>query len=142
MKSVIIRIFLLFLLALMPLLIAVTLGGCGGKGAVAPTAFEWPELIRFEVLLRETENLLASGETVEVLKRRNSLLEAGWAVALPSVPANVGDMEKVRPLLGDVVSKLNGLAVAALESVKMKEIILGLRPLLTELFAASGVEHP
>jgi len=142
MKSVVIRSFRLFLFVLMPLIIAVTLGGCGGKETVPLTTVEWPELIRFEALLRETEQLVASGETVEVLKRRNALLEAGWAVAPPSVPANVADMEKVRPLLGDLVSKLNGLAVPSLEPVKMNELVLGIRPILIELFDASGIERP
>jgi hypothetical protein len=142
MKSVVIRSFRLFLLVLLPLIAPVTLGGCFGKETAPPTAVEWPELIRFDALLRESAQLAASGETVEVIRRRNTLLEAGWAVAPPSVPANVADMEKVRPLLGDLVSKLNGLAVPSLEPVKLNEIILGIRPILIELMDASGVERP
>src|SRR5690606_28617500 len=99
-----------------------------------------PELVRFDGILREAEQIVRTGDTVAALTNRQILLEAGWAVAPPTVPANVADMEKVRPLLGDLVSKLNGLAVSSLAPEKLEEIVLATRPILNELFEASGVE--
>lgn len=140
MKCTVFQSFRKFSLTLVAVIIAVSSGGCGKKAVVTPASVEWPELIRFDALLEETEKLVMSGEMLAALKNRQILLEAGWAVAPPTVPANVTDMEKVRPLLGDLVSKLNGLAVPSLEPEKLKEIILGIRPILIELFEAAGVE--
>jgi len=129
-----------FLLAMM--LPGLTGTGCREQAANYAAVVSWPELVRFDELLREAESLVAEGRTLEVLEKRNAFLNAGWAVAPASVPENAADMEKVRPLLGDLVSKLNGLAVPTLDSVKLGELITGIRPILNELFEASGVTRP
>ena len=49
---------------------------------------------------------------------------------------------KVRPLLGDLVSKLNGLAAPSLDSGIVGELVTGTRPIVNELFVASGAERP
>lgn len=134
------------LLRLFPLFFAVilslTCSGCGEKEKAPATVVTWPELVHFDGVLREAESLVAEGRTLEVLEKRNALLNAGWAIAPASVPENVANMEKVRPLLGDLGSKLNGLAVPSLDSVKLGELVTGTRPILNELFEASGVVRP
>jgi hypothetical protein len=119
-----------------------TCSGCGKKEKAPATVVTWPELVHFDEVLRETESLVAERRVQETLEKRITLLEAGWAVAPSSVPANVANMEKVRPLLGDLVSKLNGLAVSQLSSVKLGEIVTATRPILNELFEAIGVARP
>lgn len=134
------------LLRLFPLFFAVilslTCSGCGEKEKAPATVVTWPELVHFDGVLLEAESLVAEGRTLEVLEKRNAFLNAGWAVAPASVPENVADMEKIRPLLGDLGSKLNGLAVPSLDSVKLGELVTGTRPILNELFEASGVVRP
>jgi hypothetical protein len=134
------------LLRLFPLFVAVilslTCSGCGENEKDPATVVTWPELVHFDGVLREAESLVAEGRTLEILEKRNSFLNAGWAIAPASVPENVADMEKVRPLLGDLSSKLNGLTVSSLDSVKLGELVTGTRPILNELFEASGVVRP
>ena len=122
--------------------IGLTCTSCGEKEAASATVVIWPELVHFDGVLREAESLVADGRTLEVLEKRNDFLNAGWAIAPASVPENVANMEKVRPLLGDLSSKLNGLAVPSLDSVKLGELVTGTRPILNELFEASGVVRP
>ncbi len=140
MKYVLLPSLRCFRIPLLVVLAAVSAGGCGREEAVAPAPVEWPELVRFDGILREAEQLVRAGDTVAALTNRQLLLEAGWAVAPPTVPANVADMEKVRPLLGDLVSKLNGLAVSSLAPEKLEEIVIAIRPILNELYEASGVD--
>lgn len=134
------------LLRLFPLFFAVilslTCSGCGEKEKAPATVVTWPELVHFDGVLREAESLVAEGRTLEVLEKRNAFLNAGWAIAPASVPENVANIEKIRPLLGDLGSKLNGLAVPSLDSVKLGELVTGTRPILNELFEASGVVRP
>lgn len=129
-------------LCFVSILIGLTCTSCGEKEAASATVVIWPELVHFDGVLREAESLVADGRTLEVLEKRNDFLNAGWAIAPASVPENVANMEKVRPLLGDLSSKLNGLAVPSLDSVKLGELVTGTRPILNELFEASGVVRP
>lgn len=129
-------------LCLVAILIGLTCTSCGEKEEVPAAVVSWPELVHFDGVLREAESLIAGGRTLEVLEKRNAFLNAGWAIAPASVPENVANREKVRPLLGDLGSKLNGLAVPSLDSVKLGELVTGTRPILNELFEASGVERP
>jgi hypothetical protein len=122
--------------------IGLTCAGCWKKEEASASVVTWPELVHFDKVLREAESLVAESRTREILEKRVALLNAGWAVAPASAPENVADMEKVRSLLGDLVSKLNGLAVSSLPSVKLNELILGTRSILNELFEVSGVKRP
>ena len=133
------RLFSLILVTTIAILIC---SGCGKKEGKSASVVTWPELVEFDKRLREAEALVAEGRLLEVLEKRKTFLNAGWAVAPSSVPENVAGMDKVRPLLGDLVSKLNGLAAPSLDSGIVGELVTGTRPIVNELFVASGAERP
>lgn len=106
----------------------------GGHVAVA-----WPEFERFEPLLLEAVGLIEAGKTAEVLLRRGQLLETGWAVNLQTLPPVANDCETLRQLLGDLVNKLNRLAVPAIDQAMMSEVIVGMKPIVTQIGRASHI---
>jgi len=135
-KTVIWQPFRIILITL--LLAHFTLGCSGKKPAGEPVALEWPEFERFEVLLLESAGLIEAGKTTEVLLRRGQLVEAGWAVSMRTLPATSNNGETLRLLLGDLVSKINYLAVPAIDSSIMSEVIIGMKPIVAEIGRASG----
>jgi hypothetical protein len=132
----------LFTLIPLSILTGLTHTGCEERAESPALRVEWPELTRFEAVLREAESLVATQKNMELLQMRTTLLKVGWSVTPASLPGKVHDMEKIRPLLGDLAAKLNALAVATLETRKMNELLAATRPILEELFEASGVPHP
>ncbi len=125
---------LLALAAFLPLV------ACSGGYAPTPSApIEWPELTRLEELLAELTPLVESGKTAETLLKRNLLLEVGWAVNHRTIPPNALHDEEVRLLLGDLVGKVNRLAVPALDEGTLREVVQGMNPIVAEIAKTSGV---
>lgn len=106
---------------------------------VSPDGVEWPELEHFDHVLREAEVHAEANRPLEILKTRAEFLEAGWAVNPASVPENVRNFDRVRPLLGDLVSRLNGLAVSNSDGAVVNNLVLSMRPVVSELIEASGL---
>lgn len=123
-----------FPIVLISLLFAYLALGCSKNEQTGiQVATTWPEFERFEALLLETAELSDAGKSVEVLRRRGELVEAGWAVNLQTLPTEANDCETLRLLLGDLVSKVNRLAVPAIDPSIMREVITGLKPIVTEI---------
>lgn len=72
------------------------------------------------------------------MKDRNRLVQAGWAVNPASVPENVADFAKVKALLSDLVSLVNGLAAPEAEPARLRELALGIPSVVEKLVGASG----
>ena len=76
-----------------------------------------------------------------MLLRRRELIELGWAVNLETLPRESENMETLRQLLGDLVSKVNRLASPEIDFATMREVILGMKPIVAEVRRASGTEE-
>jgi len=125
---------------LISLLYAYLALGCSKNGQTGmQEATTWPEFERFEALLLETADLSDAGKSAEVLRRRGQLVEAGWAVNLQTLPIEANDCETLRLLLGDLVNKVNRLAVPAIDPSIMREVITGIKPIVTEIGRASHI---
>ncbi len=130
------------LLVLLAALFAPFLLGCSGaKPSPEPVAPKWPELNRLEAVLTESSALIEAGRTTELLLRRRELIELGWAVNLETLPRESENMETLRQLLGDLVSKVNRLASPEIDFATMREVILGMKPIVAEVRRASGTEE-
>lgn len=131
-----------FQILLMPPLFACLFSGCSEKRETSgQVSVVWPEFERFEPLLLEAIGLIESGKTSEVLLRRGRLLEAGWAVNLQTLPPVANDCETLRRLLGDLVNKLNRLAVPEIDHATMSEVIIGMKPIVGEIGRASHIRR-
>lgn len=110
----------------------------GDKGGLVGGTVAWSELERFESVLSEVSGLMESGRTGEAMQSRRQLLEAGWAVNLQTLPREANDGERPRQLIGDLVSKLNRLAVPEIEAVVLFEVITGMETVVAELKRECG----
>ncbi|MCB1202720.1 MAG: hypothetical protein KDN18_00560 [Verrucomicrobiae bacterium] len=131
--------------SLVPLALLSMLGeGCSGKapesvaGATETMMEEWPEFERFEALFHEVSGLIETGRHAEVLMHRSRLLEAAWAVNLRTLPTGANKGETLRQLLGDLVSKVNCLAVPSIDETVVSEVISSMKPIVAEINRASG----
>lgn len=91
-----------------------------------------------EAALTECSKLIESGKTTDVLLRRRRLLEVGWAVNLKTLPSDSGNVETLRQLLGDLASKVNRLASPEVNTTTMREVIVGMKPIVAEIGRVSG----
>ncbi len=124
---------------LLAVLFAHLVSGCSGKKPSAePASLTWPELDRLEAALIESSELIEAGRTTELLLRRRQLLEVGWAVNLKTLPPESGNVETLRQLLGDLVSKVNRLASPEIDTSTMREVISGMKPIVAEIGRVSG----
>jgi hypothetical protein len=99
---------------------------------------EWPELRTLEAIAAEVAGHARDRSDLELMKDRNRLVQAGWAVSPASVPENVVDFAEVKALLSDLVSRVNGLAVPEAEPARFREIALGIPAVIEQLVVASG----
>jgi hypothetical protein len=99
---------------------------------------EWPELRTLEAIAAEVAGHARDRSDLELMKDRNRLVQAGWAVNPASVPENVVDFAEVKALLSDLVSRVNGLAVPEAEPARFREIALGIPAVIEQLVVASG----
>jgi len=99
---------------------------------------EWPELRTLEAIAAEVAGHARDRSDLELMKDRNRLVQAGWAVNPASVPENVVDFAEVKALLSDLVSRVNGLAVPEAEPARFREIALGIPAVVEKLVGASG----
>lgn len=98
----------------------------------------WPELEHFESLVKNSSALIEAGKSSELILRRREILEAGWAVNLKTLPPGLESDESLRLLLGDLVSKVNRLAVPSIEPAVLHEVFHGLNPIVVEIHHAIG----
>jgi hypothetical protein len=107
---------------------------------VAAEPVEWPELRTLETIAAEVAGHARDRSDLELMKDRNRLVQAGWAVNPASVPENVADFAEVKALLSDLVSRINGLAVPEAEPARFREIALGIPAVVEKLVVASGAK--
>lgn len=98
----------------------------------------WPELEHFESLVKNSSALIEVGKSTELILRRREILEAGWAVNLKTLPPGLESDESLRQLLGDLVSKVNRLAVPSIEPTVLNEVFQCLNPIVVEIHHAIG----
>jgi hypothetical protein len=99
---------------------------------------EWPELRTLEAIAAEVAGHARDRSDLELMKDRNRLVQAGWAVNPASVPENVADFAEVKALLSDLVSLVNGLAVPEAEPARLRELALGIPSVVEKLVGAIG----
>jgi hypothetical protein len=123
------------------LLLLLLLTSCDSPAPpVAAVSVEWPELRTLETIAAEVAGHARDRSDLELMKDRNRLVQAGWAVNPASVPENVANFAEVKALLSDLVSRINGLAVPEAEPARFREIALGIPAVVEKLVVASGAK--
>ena len=130
-------------LPLLCLSLAVVASSCKRGGNTGPGAGEevsWPELNRFDELAYRADGLARTGDLPAVRESLSELLEAGKAVSPASTPSNAADPQQVETILSDLASLIGGLS-ADPDDESLKNLVLGLHPVVESLLKAAGMPH-
>lgn len=104
-------------------------------------AVVWPELVAFDEIAYQAEGLAKLKDEAGILEQRPSILEAGRAVSVATMPANVVNKSAVEQLLKDLSSLVEGFADNDIESGHLISLAEGLHPIVAELIEKAGMPH-
>ena len=104
-------------------------------------AVTWPEITHFDDLAFRADGLVRVNDLPAARVAVPELLKAGLAVTPQTIPSNAADPQEVSLILGDLTSLVDGLATENLDDESMKNLILGLHPVIAKLIEATGMPH-
>ena len=112
-----------------------------GEKSSSEETVSWPELAHFDELSYRAEGMARVGDFEELKAVYPELLKAGQAVNKESMPANSKKPQEVEQLLTDLMSLVEGLSQEDLEDDTMKQLVLGLHPIIADMIKAAGMPH-
>ena len=107
----------------------------------AADAVTWPEITHFDDLAFRADGLVRVNDLPAAREAVPELLKAGQAVTPQTIPSNAADPQEVSLILGDLTSLVDGLAAENLDDESLKNLILGLHPVIAQLIEATGMPH-
>tara|TARA_Y100001934_G_C12290061_1_gene744352 strand:- start:388 stop:1227 length:840 start_codon:yes stop_codon:yes gene_type:complete len=124
------------------LLISLIAASCGPNNS--PTdedLVSWPEITRFDDLAFRADGFARVNDFSAIREIKKELLDAAKAVTSDSIPSNVADLQQVELVLDDLAGLVKDLATEDLDDASLKNIVLGLHPVIAKLIEVSGIPH-